>query len=81
MIRWSGDSRWLYVYQGRQLPITIHRVDPRSGRRELIHQIMPADSAGILGSSRVLVSADGKSYVYQCEHHLSELYLARGLMP
>jgi len=81
VIRWSGDSRWLYVYQGRQLPITIHRVDPRSGRRELIHQIMPADSAGILGSSRVLVSADGKSYVYQCEHHLSELYLARGLMP
>ena len=81
VIRWSGDSHWLYAYQGRQLPITIHRLDPRSGRRELIHQITPADSAGILGSSRVLVSADGKSYVYQCEHHLSELYLARGLMP
>ncbi len=80
VIRWSADSRWLYVYQGRQLPITIHRVDPRSGRRELIRQITPADPAGILGSSRVFVSADGNSYVYQSERHLSELYLARGLM-
>lgn len=79
VIRWSGDSRWLYVYQGRQLPITIHRVDPRNGSRELIRQIMPADPAGIIGSSRVLVSADGKSYVYQPERHLSELYLAHGL--
>ena len=78
-IRWSADSRWLFVYQGRQLPITIHRVDPRSGRRELIRRIMPADPAGILGSSRVYVSADGNSYVYQTERHLSELYLARGL--
>jgi WD40 repeat protein len=77
-IRWSADSRWLYVYQGRQLPITIHRVDPRSGRRELIREIMPPDPAGILGSSRVYVSADGASYVYQSERHLSELYLARG---
>jgi eukaryotic-like serine/threonine-protein kinase len=80
VIRWSGDGRWLYAYQGKQLPITVHRVDPRSGSRELIHQITPADSAGILGSSRVFVSADGKSYVYQSERHLSELYLARGLV-
>ncbi|MGO9208926.1 MAG: protein kinase domain-containing protein [Terriglobales bacterium] len=79
VIRWSADSHWLYVYQGKQLPITIHRVDPWSGRRELIRQITPADPAGILGSSRVYVSADGNSYVYQSERHLSELYLARGL--
>ncbi len=79
IVRWSADSRWLFVYQGRQLPITIHRLDPRTGRRELIRQITPADPAGILGSPRVYVSADGASYVYQADRHLSELYLATGL--
>ncbi len=79
IIRWSGDGRWLYVYQGRPLPISIRRLDPRTGRREQVREIMPADAAGILGSSRVLVSADGNSYVYQSDRHLSELFLARGL--
>jgi len=77
--RWSGDGRWLYVYQGRPLPISIRRLDPRTGRREQIREITPPDPAGILGSGRVLLSADGKSYVYQADRHLSELFLARGL--
>src|SRR5581483_953495 len=81
VIRWSADGRWLYIYQGRNLPITIHRLDPRDGRRELIREIVPPDPAGLVGSPRVFVSAAGDSYVYQSERHLSDLYLARGLMP
>jgi hypothetical protein len=79
MVRWSADSRWFFVYQAWQLPITIHRVDPRTGHRELIRTIMPPDSAGIVGRPWLYLSADGNSYVYAFQRHLSELFLARGL--
>ncbi len=78
VIRWSEDSRWLYTCR-LQRPIQLYELDPISGRRQLLRNIEPSDPAGIIGSPKVLVSADGKSYVYSFGRHLSQLYLVKDL--
>jgi serine/threonine protein kinase len=75
-LRWSGDGRSLYVGQGPK----VFRVDPFSGRRELWKQFAPPDPAGVRPDSWFIVlSADGRSYFYSFQTHLSELYLVSGL--
>jgi hypothetical protein len=75
-LRWSADGRTLYVGQGPK----VFRVDPISGRRELWKQFAPPDPAGVRPDSWfVVLSADGRSYFYSFQTHLSELYLVDGL--
>jgi Tol biopolymer transport system component len=76
---WSADGRWLYAYPAEQLPVQIYRIDLFTGRRETLREIRPFDAAGILNYPNVLLSADGRSYVYQLQRHLSVLYLAEHL--
>jgi hypothetical protein len=54
-------------------------MDLASGKRTLWKTMEPADAAGIDTIGRVLVSADGKSYVYGYNRTLSDLYLVLGL--
>ena len=54
-------------------------MDLSLGRRELWKEITPPDAAGVVAIPRVLMTPDGKSYVYNYRRKLSELYLAEGL--
>ena len=75
-LRWSADGQDLYVGQGSK----VFRVDPLSGRRELWKEFAPPDPAGVRPDSYfVVLSADGRSYFYSFQAHLSELYLVTGL--
>jgi hypothetical protein len=79
-IRFSSDGRSLYVYRRPGVPARIFRVDLATGRRSLWKEISPSDPAGITnGIGRVLLSADGQSYVYGISRFLSELYMAEGI--
>jgi hypothetical protein len=42
-------------------------------------QLSPPDPAGVLEISPVLMSADGRAYVYSYRRALDELYLVEGL--
>lgn len=77
--RWSADGDSLYVYHDRELPLKIFRLNLSTGHRELLREITPADPAGRLGSVNVLLTPDGKGYVYAFTRHLSDLYLVKGL--
>jgi eukaryotic-like serine/threonine-protein kinase len=77
VIRWSQESPWLYAYDPPTS--TLYKVDPFTGRRELLRKIVPSDPAGISSPPKVYLSADGKAYVYSFERYLSELYLVRNL--
>ena len=77
VIRWSKGAPGLYVYHAPSA--TLYKVDPFTGRRELLRRIVPSDPAGISSPPKVCVSADAKAYVYSFERYLSELYLVRGL--
>ena len=61
------------------MPATAYRVDLASGRRELLHRFAPDDAAGVLNVGPLLISDDGKSYVYSYRRVLHDLYRVNGL--
>src|SRR6266849_2698840 len=42
-IRWSPDSRHLYIYRRSDVPTKVYRVDWKSGRQEIVQELMPSD--------------------------------------
>ena len=78
IVRWTADGRGFYVVASRTMPVTVYRLDLATGRRERIRSLAPADSAGVLNVFPVLVSADGKSYVYSYRRILDDLYIVTG---
>jgi Tol biopolymer transport system component len=79
VIRWSSDGRSLFVSSRWGMPTSVFRVDVANGRRELVHRFAPEDSAGVINVGPVLLSEDGKSYVYSYRRILHDLYQIGGL--
>lgn len=77
-IRWSADGKYLFVASD-SIPVEVHRVGVITGRRELVYTLAPSDAAGLWNIGPVLVTPDGRSYVYSDYRILSDLYLASGL--
>jgi Tol biopolymer transport system component len=78
VIRWTADGRGLYVAHFGALPGTAERVDLATGRRELVRSFAPSDAAGVLNVGPILLSADGKSYVYSYRRILDDLHIVTG---
>jgi eukaryotic-like serine/threonine-protein kinase len=76
---WTSDPRFMYVYQWRQTPVKIYRLNVLNGQRQLFREISPPDATGLCEISRVLFSSDGQAYVYGYVRLLSDLYLVKGL--
>jgi Tol biopolymer transport system component len=76
---WTGDGRFLYVAQRRELPRKIDRVEVATGSRERWKEIKPGDSAGVVSVGGIHVTPDGRHYVYTYSRSLSDLYLVEGL--
>jgi Tol biopolymer transport system component len=79
VLAWSPDPHFLYVYQWRQFPIRLYRLNVVSGERQLFKEMHPTDTTGLCDLSHILFSADGRAYVYSYMRMLSELYLVKGL--
>ena len=78
-IQWSSDGLSLYVSRDFDLPARIHRVDIATGHQQLVRELLPPDSVGIVTIRFIQLGPDAKSYVYSYERALSELYIAEGL--
>jgi hypothetical protein len=78
-LKWSADPKILYVSQWRQLPVRLYRLNAVTGERQFFKELHPTDTTGLCDMSHVLVSADGRAYVYSYTRLLSELYLVKGL--
>jgi hypothetical protein len=79
-VRFSPEGRSLYVLaRGDGAACTIDRLDLATGRRERWKAIQPPDPVGVYGIPRLLLSADGASYVYAYVRLLDDLYLVDGL--
>ena len=77
-IGWTTNGRSLYV--GRvALPARVYLCDVTTGARTLWKEIVPPDPAGVLAIGPILITPDGKSYVYSYRRILDDLYLVRGL--
>ena len=78
-IGWGQDASTLYVYQPGEMPARAYRLDLATGKRTLWKQFLPADPAGVATIGPILITPDGKSYVYGFHRTLADLYLVEGL--
>ena len=76
---WTADPHYVYVYRGKQAPVSVCRLNLLTGERQFLREITPPDVAGVSDISHVHFSADGRAYVYSYTRLLSELYLVKGL--
>jgi hypothetical protein len=76
-IQWSEDGRFLYVHRRSEIPNKVWLLDPASGKKQPWLEIKPGES--VQGVAFLLMTRDGKSYVYGTQRTLSELYLVDGL--
>jgi Tol biopolymer transport system component len=78
-IGWSADGRSLYIARRGEMPAHVYRLELATGQRKLWKRLMPSDPAGVNIIFPILVTPDGKSYVYGYRRILSDLYLVEGL--
>jgi hypothetical protein len=76
---WTSDPRFMYVYQWKQSPVKVYRLNILTGQRQLFREMTPPDVAGLRSISHVHFSSDGRAYVYSYARLLSELYLVKRL--
>jgi hypothetical protein len=77
-IGWTADSQSLFVQGPEEDPARVFRLNWTTGKRELLQEFRPRDSTQ-LAASIVLVSLDGKAWVYSNVRRLGDLYVAEGL--
>jgi Tol biopolymer transport system component len=76
-IAWSSSGRELYLADSDYLPAKVYRLDRFTGRHELVRELAPSDSAGVIPDiSSVFASADGRTMVYSYFRMQSDLYTA-----
>jgi dipeptidyl aminopeptidase/acylaminoacyl peptidase len=78
-IGWAPDGLGIYVVNGTTLPARVDLVEAATGRRRPWKEITPSDPAGVLAVHPVLLTPDGKSYVYSYRRVLDDLFLVEGL--
>jgi serine/threonine protein kinase len=76
-VQWDTDNRHLFV-ANREIPMTLFRLAPDTGQRQLWKQITGLDPAGLESMPCGRLGADG-SYAYSYYRVLSELYVVEGL--
>jgi hypothetical protein len=75
-LRWNDDATTMWTLNQGSAATQILRVNAATGRREPWREITNADPAGIDPASlRVVISADGRSYVFSYYRLLSDLYV------
>ncbi|HUP44124.1 MAG TPA: serine/threonine-protein kinase, partial [Thermoanaerobaculia bacterium] len=78
-IQWSGDGRWLYVYDPTEMPARVVRVHLTDGGRDEWRVFAPDDPAGVYRIAPVLITPNGNAYAYNALQTLNDLYVAEGL--
>jgi hypothetical protein len=78
-LQWSADGKSLYVTTETEVPMSIRKLDLRTGRSELVKKLVPPDRAGVNTIAAPLVTRDGRTYAYSYMRLLGDLYVADGI--
>jgi eukaryotic-like serine/threonine-protein kinase len=77
-IKW--DAKGIYLRERKHgVPEILRRLDPATGRIEVLGEIAPRDTAGALGIGHVVVADGGDAWAYSVLRRLSDLYVVSGL--
>jgi eukaryotic-like serine/threonine-protein kinase len=79
LVRWSSDSSALYGYRVGRVPTTVYRVDPASGKKTLIQELLASAPAGVVNVAPLVMSGDASRYVYSYYQVSSVLYMVSDL--
>ena len=77
VVRFAMDGRSVIVTQ-TTLPARVEKLNLDTGRRELMYQIAPPRTAGIVGVSSLTVADDPAVYAYSLYQFLSRLFIVQG---
>jgi Tol biopolymer transport system component len=78
-IQWSEDGSQLFAYRSTEIPARVYRVKIATGEEILIKELKPLSPAGVFRIAPVVVSRDGKRFLYSYNQALSNLWLVSGL--
>ena len=78
-VGWTNDGQSIFVYNPGDLPAKVYALNPATGQKHLWKTLIPTDAAGITDLGPILITPDGKSYVYEYGRTLSDLYLVEGI--
>ena len=74
----TTDNHSFFTRNG-DLPVSIYRFDYLTGSRQFVRQLRPDDMTGLDSLSEVLITPDGKYYVYGGKRMVSTLFVVSGL--
>jgi hypothetical protein len=57
----------------------VSRLDITTGRQDLLREVTLSDPAGVSETPRMILTPDGKGYIYTTRRYLADLYLTEGL--
>ena len=76
-ISWTADGRSLFMYHLGEIPAKVYRINLATGHKEFWKQLQPPDISGVTEITGILITPDGRSYVYEYARTLSDLYLVK----
>jgi eukaryotic-like serine/threonine-protein kinase len=78
-IRFNADGSALYVARSGEYPVPVYKVDVKSGRRQLLREIMPAERSGLtpqrVDRGFIHATPDGTAFAYTYARWRGSLYL------
>ena len=75
----SSDGHSVYLYHTGDIPAKVYKVELGTGKKAVFRELAPLDPTGISTIAPVLMTPDGKSYVYGFHRTVGDLYLVEGL--
>ena len=78
-VAWSSDALSIYVYERGKSPTSVFRLNPQTGQKTLVRQLVPFDAGGIYLIGPVVLTPDGKTCIYNYRRILSTLNLVENL--
>jgi serine/threonine protein kinase/Tol biopolymer transport system component len=77
--QWADDSRAVYIYRAGEMPVMIYRLDIKTGKMSSMHQLIPANRAGVISIGPVISNLKGTEFAYSSFQTISVMYVVSGL--
>jgi Tol biopolymer transport system component len=78
-IAFSSDGHSIFLYSTGEVPAKVYRLDLASRKKSVWKEIAPVDPTGVSTIGPILMTPDGKTYVYGFHRTVGDLYLVEGL--
>jgi eukaryotic-like serine/threonine-protein kinase len=78
-LRWSEDNTAVYGYRPGRIPTQVYKVNLATGQKNLIQDLEPEASVGVVLIKPVAVTHDGSRFAYSYYQVRSVLYVVSGL--